>query len=535
MRTVIRILTAALSVLFVCCTDPSGPADTLGPDPSILTLTLEETGSPLSGMPARGTPRARDAASARAAEAETDSGSGYEVRAVWTQCNDVGFSRYELYRSLSGDIASDPNAADTLVVFEQVHLTSWTDTGVSEGVTYYYAVRTLDGSGLDSWSNEESVTVPPDEPPAPSVLSGAYTGDDETGRITLQWTECPDDDFHCYRLFRSLQPGIEADPGSADTLAVFEIPSDLGYDDEDVEGLTLYYYALETLDRAGQSSWSNEISVQTPELIPRLKVFFIDPSHNSYHSGDAILLRTPGGRHYVIDGGVRAGSWSCGVERILPILDSLGADSLDGMVATHAHADHIGGLIGILQNMPVGRVWDPGYEHTTQTYMDFLEAVYLNGSDYINPRRGDIFDWDDDLVVECLHPVDPLGSNINNTSIVLRVTYGEVSFLFTGDLETDGGENSILAALSQGLIDDISADVLKVGHHGSSTSTSAAWLAEVSPGFAAIEVGYGNPYGHPHDEVIERLEDHGAVIYRTDLHGTFIFSTDGTDIEVFLR
>ena len=107
------------------------------------------------------------------------------------------------------------------------------------------------------------------------------------------------------------------------------------------------------------------------------------------------------------------------------------------------------------------------------------------------------------------------------------------SFLFTGDLETTGGENVILSALSQGFIDDISADVLKVGHHGSYTSTSISWLEAVDPDYAAIEVGYGNPYGHPHNEVVQRLENYGALIYRTDQDGTFIISTDGNTLEVY--
>ncbi|MCK5064418.1 MAG: T9SS type A sorting domain-containing protein, partial [Candidatus Fermentibacteraceae bacterium] len=105
-----------------------------------------------------------------------------------------------------------------------------------------------------------------------------------------------------------------------------------------------------------------------------------------------------------------------------------------------------------------------------------------------------------------------------------------VSFLFTGDLEVEGGEDDILAALSTGDIEDISADVLKVGHHGSYTSTCTQWLAEVNPSIAAICVGAGNPYGHPHSEVINRLIGRDITIYRTDLHGTFYISSDGEGV-----
>ena len=183
--------------------------------------------------------------------------------------------------------------------------------------------------------------------------------------------------------------------------------------------------------------------------------------------------------------------------------------------------------------MPVTTVWDSGFPYSTATYLAYLQAIDDNGADYVTPRRGDILEWDENLTVECVHPVEPLGSDPNNASICLRITFENVSFLFTGDLETTGGEEIILAALSQGIIDDISADVLKVGHHGSYTSTSSSWLQTVDPDYAAIEVGYGNPYGHPHNEVVQRLENYGAQIYRTDQDGTFIITTDGNTLEVY--
>ena len=202
------------------------------------------------------------------------------------------------------------------------------------------------------------------------------------------------------------------------------------------------------------------------------------------------------------------------------------------MVGTHPHSDHIGGLVAVLEAIPVETVWDSGWPYSASwIYEEYLDAIIDNGADYVIPRRGDILQWGEEITVECLHPVDPLNSgNMNNASITLRVTYGNVSFLFTGDLETSGGENVILDAVEQGIIDDISAQILKVGHHGSSTSTSWTWLSEVNPGYAAIEVGSGNPYGHPTDEVINRLENYGAEILRTDIHGDFIISTDGSEI-----
>jgi beta-lactamase superfamily II metal-dependent hydrolase len=265
-----------------------------------------------------------------------------------------------------------------------------------------------------------------------------------------------------------------------------------------------------------------------------LVIFFIDPTFDEY-SGDAMLVCTPGGEHYLVDGGMFTDyppAWDCGLERVLPLLDSLGVTYLDGMVATHPDADHIGGLISVLDSIPVGTVWDSGWPYSgTWTYQQFLSAVWSNGADYVTPRRGDLLDWGSELTVEVVHPVEPLDpASTNNASITFRLSYGDHSFMFTGDLEAEGGEDDILAALAAGTIDDVTSDVLKVGHHGSYTSTSDEWLDALNPSVACIEVGAGNPYGHPHWEVIARLQSRGITIYRTDLHGTFYLASDGDSL-----
>jgi competence protein ComEC len=264
-----------------------------------------------------------------------------------------------------------------------------------------------------------------------------------------------------------------------------------------------------------------------------LTIFFVDPGYAEY-SGDAILVCTPDGGYYLVDGG-DAGTdplWDCGETRVLPLLDSLGAVSLDGIVATHPHSDHVGGLIPVIETLPVGRVWDSGWPYSpTPAYTEFLQALESAAVPYSVVRRGDILDWGPSLTVEVLHPAEPLDpDNMNNASIVLRVTYREVSFLLAGDVYTEGGESLIIQAWEAGEIPTLAADVLKVAHHGSSSSTSASWLAAVDPEWAAIEVGEGNPYGHPHGEVISRLLAWGVQIFRTDLEGTFYISTDGYDL-----
>ncbi len=263
-----------------------------------------------------------------------------------------------------------------------------------------------------------------------------------------------------------------------------------------------------------------------------MTVFFIDPGYADY-SGDAILVRTPSGRNYLIDGGDRGQDpdWDCGESRVLPLLDSLGIDHLDGIVATHPHSDHIGGLISVLGHVGADVVWDSGLPSSSYVYEDFLEAVEACGAVLETPRMGDTLDWGPGLEVVVLHPQDPLDpSNVNNASIVLRIAFSGISFLLAGDLETEGGEDLVLEAVSSGSLGPISSDVLKVGHHGSSSSTSTQWLAAVSPEWAAIEVGAGNPFGHPHGEVLARLMGRDISIFRTDLDGTFFISTDGESL-----
>lgn len=366
--------------------------------------------------------------------------------------------------------------------------------------------------------------------PTPSVLGIALQADTA---VYASWNQCPDPDFDKYVLWRSLSPGIEANPSLADTAFILDSGSQQNvHTDTGVVPGESYWYAVETRNTAGLSAWSNEAGITIPLNEPdNLTVFFIDPSYGSL-SGDAMLVRTPGGFNYLIDGGDYRSYWSCGEDRILPLLDSLGITHLDGIVATHPHSDHIGGLSDVIDAMPVHKVWDCGWTgEVSGAYEYFLNTVASSSAEYIVGQRGMILNWDPDLQVEILHPEGYPGSGgINNASIVIRLTYEEVTFLFTGDLETDGGEDVVLAHYTP---EQLRADVLKVGHHGSSDATSNAWLDAVEPSLAAIEVGSGNSYGHPHQELLQRLSSRGIPVYRTDQDGTFVVTTDGFDITVF--
>ena len=238
----------------------------------------------------------------------------------------------------------------------------------------------------------------------------------------------------------------------------------------------------------------------------KLEVHFIDVGQ-----GDSILVDL-GDTEILIDGGDR----SPGVITYL-------ADYVDGpievIVATHPHADHIGGLIAVLDVFEVAEIWHNGDSSTSQTYDQFITAVQAEGAVVYIGRRGDEIAAGE-LTFVILHPVTLTGTT-NDNSIVLSLTYGEVDFLFTGDAERDA-EASILSA---GIAPNV--EILKVGHHGSRSSSWTQFLDAVEPEIAIYMAGKGNTYGHPHDETIAALSEVGAEIYGTDINGTIIVTTNG--------
>ena len=231
---------------------------------------------------------------------------------------------------------------------------------------------------------------------------------------------------------------------------------------------------------------------------------------------DCALLSTNG--HYmVIDGGNNGDA-----DTILSYLEGQGVEKLDAVVGTHPHEDHIGSLDAIINHFDVDAVYMPKIMHTSKTFEDVLDAVANKGLKIKSPSPGDTIDFNG-LEIEVLGPQREY-KDFNNNSIVLKVNAGETAFLFTGDAEETADKDILQVGY------DLQADVLKVGHHGSSTSSSQAFLQAVKPKYAVISVGVGNSYHHPEEEALQRLQSIGAEIYRTDLQGNIVCTTDGKNI-----
>lgn len=246
-------------------------------------------------------------------------------------------------------------------------------------------------------------------------------------------------------------------------------------------------------------------------------VYVITPDHTSLvveyldvGQADSILLSSDD-EYMLIDAGNNEDG-----DDVVRYLRDVGADTLKYAVGTHPHADHIGGMDDVIRDLEVENVLLPSTTTNTQTYADVLDAMEEKNLTATVPARGQTFQLGNATIsVVAAQQSD----NLNNTSIVLKADYGDTAFLFMGDAEAEV-ENAILSAGT-----DVQCDVLKVGHHGSSTSTSSAFLAAVSPDAAVISCGAGNSYGHPNAETLKKLT--GIPVWRTDDNGTIIAMTDG--------
>lgn len=212
-------------------------------------------------------------------------------------------------------------------------------------------------------------------------------------------------------------------------------------------------------------------------------------------------------------------------KNIAEYLHARGISRLNYVVATHPHSDHIGGMETILNEFPVENFIDSGYPHTSKTYENMLNTIDGKNIPFQVAKKGEKIELDSALNIEILNPDSQYSDELNENSIVLKISYGEVSFLLMGDAGLETEERIMKAG------DNLDSNILKVGHHASTSGSGESFITAVSPEVSVIEVGAGNDYGHPHAEVLERLQKVSRV-FRTDLDGTITITTNGLTYSV---
>ena len=244
--------------------------------------------------------------------------------------------------------------------------------------------------------------------------------------------------------------------------------------------------------------------------------------------GDSTFFQFPYGGNMLIDGGT-GGKYDMG-KRVVAYLRRQGVRRIDILLLSHPHDDHVGGLITVLKNFPVGLVLDSGQAHTSYSYEEFLKLIEGKRIPYRIIKEGGEIKGFKGVRITVLNPpphlLEGTDSDINNNSLVLKVTYGKVSLLLTGDIEREAEER----LLRYGHY--LKSTIIKVPHHGSRTSSTPDFLGLVNPQVAVIPVGRRNPFRHPSPQVLQRYEKRGTTIYRTDRQGAIILTSEGRSFQV---
>ena len=242
-----------------------------------------------------------------------------------------------------------------------------------------------------------------------------------------------------------------------------------------------------------------------------LRVNYIDVGQ-----GDSIFIQLPNKETMLIDAGE-----AYEVDNVINYLNNLGIKKIDYVVGTHPHTDHIGGLEEVINTFDVGAIYMPKVSSNSKTFEDLLTTISNKGLKVKTAKSGVVVLSEDNLKLEFIAPNSDNYSNLNNYSAVLKLTYLGNTFLFMGDAETLSEDE---------ITSDVDADVIKVGHHGSDSSSSVEFVKKVSPEYAIIMVGEDNSYNHPYQSIIDRYESVGAKVLRTDLDGNIVCDSDGVDV-----
>lgn len=258
---------------------------------------------------------------------------------------------------------------------------------------------------------------------------------------------------------------------------------------------------VETNNKASASTFSGDT----------LRVNYIDVGQ-----GDSIFIELPNKETMLIDAGE-----AYEADNVINYIKNLGISKIDYIVGTHPHTDHIGGLEEVINTFDVGSIYMPKATSTSKTYLDLLTTISDKGLSVKTAKSGVVILDEDNLKLEFIAPNSDSYSELNNYSAVLKLTYLDNTFLFMGDAETLSEDE---------ITSDVDADVIKVGHHGSDSSSSVEFVKKVSPEYAIIMVGEGNSYNHPYQSIIDRYLGVGAKVLRTDLDGNIVCDSDGVDV-----
>lgn len=245
----------------------------------------------------------------------------------------------------------------------------------------------------------------------------------------------------------------------------------------------------------------------------KIKIHYIDVDQ-----GDSIFIELPNNTSMLIDAGETSKA-----QVVINYINALGYDKINYLIGTHPHSDHIGGLADIINNFEIGNIYMPKAVSTSKTYENLLNTILQKKLKIITAKAGtNILDVEG-LKIDIIAPNSDSYTDLNNYSAVVKIIYQNRKFLFMGDAETKS-ENEIIS--------DVSADVIKIGHHGSNTSSGQIFVNRVKAKYVIVTVGANNKYDHPHESVMDRWKNVGATIYRTDLNGNIVVISDGNSLDI---